>query len=100
MGCMTTMSKRMQVIGVLCSLIKSGRIYFVRRKNIFRSPPPMLAMREGNAGNGAYLQEKLDYVEQIVRDITLAIIPSLGERASAWEIANRVCDSYCLPKAV
>jgi len=39
-------------------------------------------------------------VEQIVRDLTLAIIPSLGERASAWEIANRVCDSYCLPKAV
>src|SRR3989442_278104 len=62
------MSKRNQVSGVLCSRIKSGRIYFVRRKKIFRSPPPMLAMREGNAGNGAYLQEKLDYVEQIVRD--------------------------------
>ncbi len=59
----------------------------------------MLAMREGNTGNGAYLQEKLDYAEQIVRDLALVIIPSLGERASAWEIANRVCDSYCLPKA-
>src|SRR5438132_14112712 len=94
------MSKRNQVSGVLCSRIKSGRIYFVRRKKIFRSPPPMLAMREGNAGNGAYLQEKLDYVEQIVRDLTLAIIPSLGERASAWKITHRVCDSYCLPKAV
>ena len=59
----------------------------------------MLAMREGNTGNGAYLQEKLDYAEQIVRDLALVIIPSLGERARAWEIANRVCDSYCLPKA-
>ena len=59
----------------------------------------MLAMREGNTGNSAYLQEKLDYAEQIVRDLALVIIPSLGERASAWEIANRVCDSYCLPKA-
>src|SRR5438552_17882328 len=94
------MSKRNQVSGVLCSRIKSGRIYFVRRKKIFRSPPPMLAMREGNAGNGAYLQEKLDYVEQIVRDLTLAIIPSLGVRASAWKIANPVCDLYCLSKAL
>src|SRR2546428_710011 len=90
------MSKRNQVSGGLCSRIKSGRIYFVRRKKIFRSLLPMLAMREGKAGNGADLQEKLVHVEQIVPDLTLAIIPSLGQRAIAWEKYRSVCVSeFC-----
>ena len=59
----------------------------------------MLAMREGNTGNGAYLQEKLDQVEQLVRGLAQAVLFGFGERTSAWDIANRVCDSYCLPKA-
>ncbi|HEV2716871.1 MAG TPA: hypothetical protein VGU64_16525 [Terriglobales bacterium] len=59
----------------------------------------MPTIREAMAANGAYVQEKLDQVEQLVRDLAQVIIPGFSERATAWEIANRVCDSYCLPKA-
>jgi hypothetical protein len=58
----------------------------------------MPTIKDGIAGNGAYMQEKLDQVEQLVRDLAQAVLFGFGERTSAWEIANRVCDSYCLPK--
>ena len=60
----------------------------------------MPTMREAMAANGAYVQEKLDQVEQLVRGLANAILFSVGDRATAWDIANRVCDSYCIPKPV
>ena len=36
-------------------------------------------------------------MEEIIREITLRIVPVLGDFEDVWEAANRVCDRYAIP---
>jgi hypothetical protein len=45
------------------------------------------------------LLENLEQLERLIRQLALQVLPAAEETPGAWEIANRVCDRYRIPKA-